>query len=73
MAVGSVMGAGSGFGRPTTLDLARLGHRIIAGVQTWPQAWQPQQNTAAGVESQVIKLDLRMRCKTRVAKPLSGR
>ena len=55
-----ITGAGSGFGRLTALDLARGGHRVIAGVQIWPQAWQLRQDAAAaGLEIEVIKLDLR--------------
>jgi NAD(P)-dependent dehydrogenase (short-subunit alcohol dehydrogenase family) len=55
-----ITGAGSGFGRLTALDLARAGHHVIAGVQIWPQAWQLRQDAAAaGVELEVIKLDLR--------------
>lgn len=34
-----ITGAGSGFGRLAAFDLARLGYRVIAGVQIWPQAW----------------------------------
>ena len=54
-----ITGAGSGFGRGTALDLARLGHRVIAGVQIWPQAWELRAAAErAGVELEVIKLDL---------------
>jgi NAD(P)-dependent dehydrogenase (short-subunit alcohol dehydrogenase family) len=54
-----ITGAGSGFGRGTALDLARLGHRVIAGVQIWPQAWELRQAAAQeGLDLEVIKLDL---------------
>ncbi len=55
-----ITGAGSGFGRLTAFDLSRLGYRVIAGVQIWPQAWQLRQEiAAAGLENiEVIKLDL---------------
>ncbi len=54
-----ITGAGSGFGRGTALGLARLGHRVIAGVQIWPQAWELRQIAAnQGVALDVIKLDL---------------
>jgi len=54
-----ITGAGSGFGRGTALDLARLDHRVIAGVQIWPQAWELRRAAdQAGLELEVIKLDL---------------
>ena len=54
-----ITGAGSGFGRLTAFDLARAGHRVIAGVQIWPQAWELRQAAEReGLQLEVIKLDL---------------
>lgn len=55
-----ITGAGTGFGRLAAFDLARLGYRVIAGVQIWPQATQLRQEiAAASLENiEVIKLDL---------------
>jgi NAD(P)-dependent dehydrogenase (short-subunit alcohol dehydrogenase family) len=54
-----ITGAGSGFGRLTAFDLARAGHRVIAGVQIWPQAWDLRQAAEReGLEIEVVKLDL---------------
>lgn len=53
-----ITGAGTGFGKSVALGLAKLGHRVVAGVQIWPQVWQLREEaTAAGVELEVIKLD----------------
>ena len=54
-----ITGAATGFGRSTAFALAHAGHRVIAGVQIWPQV--SELNAAAraeGVELEVIKLDL---------------
>jgi len=54
-----VTGAGSGFGRGVALTLARQGHRVIAGTQIWPQAWDLRtQAEAEGLPIETIKLDL---------------
>jgi len=53
-----ITGAGTGFGKGVALGLAKLGHRVVAGVQIWPQVWQLRQEAKdAGVELEVIKLD----------------
>jgi NAD(P)-dependent dehydrogenase (short-subunit alcohol dehydrogenase family) len=54
-----ITGAGSGFGRGVALELAKLGKRVIAGAQIWPQVWQLRQEAlGAGLDVEVIKLDL---------------
>lgn len=54
-----VTGAASGFGRGVAAGLAKRGHRVIAGCQIWPQVWEMRNALeAAGVEMQVIKLDV---------------
>lgn len=53
-----ITGAGTGFGKSVALGLAKLGHRVVAGVQIWPQVWELREAaTAAGVKLEVIKLD----------------
>ncbi|MFD0483198.1 SDR family oxidoreductase [Kineococcus sp. GCM10028916] len=53
-----ITGAGSGFGKGVALQLAQLGHKVIAGVQIWPQVWQLRQEAeTARVQLEVIKLD----------------
>ena len=54
-----ITGAGSGFGRGVTFELARRGHRVIAGCQIWPQVTELRQALAeAGLSAEVIKLDV---------------
>jgi len=54
-----ITGAGSGFGRGVTFDLARRGHRVIAGCQIWPQVTELRTALAeANLEAEVIKLDV---------------
>ncbi|PJI44690.1 MAG: short-chain dehydrogenase [Rhizobium sp.] len=54
-----ITGAGSGFGRGVALSLAALGHRVIAGCQIWPQAWDLRQEASTkGLAVETIKLDL---------------
>lgn len=53
-----ITGAGSGLGRGTCIGLAQNGHKVIATVETWPQASQLIENAKqAGVELSVEKLD----------------
>lgn len=53
-----ITGAGTGFGKGVAWGLAKLGHRVIAGVEIWPQVWQLRQEaTADGIDVEVIKLD----------------
>ncbi|RIX83246.1 SDR family oxidoreductase [Acidovorax cavernicola] len=54
-----ITGASSGFGRGTAIALARLGHKVVAGAETWPQVRELRADAAeAGVELEVIKLNL---------------
>lgn len=54
-----VTGAASGFGRGVAFGLAKRGHNVIAGCQIWPQVWDLRHAAqAAGIEMQVIKLDV---------------
>lgn len=54
-----ITGAGSGFGKGVALGLARMGHKVIAGVQIWPQATELRHTAEAeGVDLSVIKLDV---------------
>ncbi|GAB20810.1 putative oxidoreductase [Gordonia effusa NBRC 100432] len=54
-----ITGASSGFGRGTALELARLGHKVVATAETWPQVRSLRADAAAaGVEVEVIKLNL---------------
>ncbi len=54
-----ITGAGSGFGHGVALGLANAGHRVIAGVEVWPQATVLMRDAeAAGVELEVLKIDL---------------
>lgn len=54
-----ITGAGSGFGYGVALDLAKLGHKVIAGCQVWPQVWALRKDAEEkGLELQTIKLDL---------------
>ncbi|MFV0678533.1 SDR family oxidoreductase [Variovorax sp. tm] len=54
-----ITGASSGFGRGTAIELARLGHKVVASAETWPQVRSLRADAAeAGVELEVIKLNL---------------
>ncbi len=54
-----ITGAGSGFGRDVALGLARLGHKVIASCQIWPQVSDLRAEAARlGLEMKVIKLDV---------------
>ncbi|WP_029087211.1 SDR family oxidoreductase [Brevundimonas aveniformis] len=54
-----ITGAGSGFGRGVSFELARRGHRVIAGCQIWPQVTELRQALKAeGLSAEVIKLDV---------------
>ena len=54
-----IIGAGSGFGKGAALGLAKKGHRVIAGVESWPQVTALREEAAReSVEPEVIKLDL---------------
>ncbi|WP_028602433.1 SDR family oxidoreductase [Ottowia thiooxydans] len=54
-----ITGASSGFGRGAALELARLGHRVVATAETWPQVRTLRADAAAaGVTLEVIKLNL---------------
>lgn len=54
-----ITGASSGFGRGAAIELARLGHEVVATAETWPQVRSLRAEAAeAGVTLQVIKLNL---------------
>lgn len=54
-----ITGASSGFGRGAALQLARLGHQVVATAETWPQVRSLRADAAeAGVKLEVIKLNL---------------
>lgn len=54
-----VTGAATGFGRGVAWTLAAQGHKVVAGCQIWPQVWEMRNAAmAAGLEMQVIKLDV---------------
>ncbi len=54
-----ITGAASGFGKGTALELAKRGHKVIAGVQIAPQKTELMQTAKeAGVELEVIVLDI---------------
>jgi short-subunit dehydrogenase len=54
-----ITGASSGFGRGAAIELARLGHKVVAGAETWPQVRSLRADAAeVGVELEVIKLNL---------------
>lgn len=54
-----ITGAGSGFGRGVAFELARRGHRVIAGCQIWPQVTELRQALKdEGLSAEVIKLDV---------------
>lgn len=54
-----ITGASSGFGRGAAIELARLGHQVVAAAETWPQVRSLRAEAAeAGVALEVIKLNL---------------
>lgn len=54
-----ITGASSGFGRGAAIELARLGHEVVATAETWPQVRTLRADAAeAGVALEVIKLNL---------------
>ncbi|MGF6212647.1 SDR family oxidoreductase [Comamonas sp. 4034] len=54
-----ITGASSGFGRGAAIELARLGHKVTATAETWPQVRTLRADAAeAGVILEVIKLNL---------------
>ncbi len=54
-----ITGAGSGLGKGAALGLADKGHKVIAGVEIWPQVTALRGEAAkAGIELEVIKLDI---------------
>lgn len=54
-----ITGASSGFGRGAAIELARLGHKVVATAETWPQVRGLRADAAvAGVTLEVIKLNL---------------
>ncbi len=54
-----ITGAGSGLGKGTALGLAKKGHKVIAGVEIWPQVTAlHEQAVQEGIELEVIKLDI---------------
>lgn len=55
-----ITGAGSGLGKGAALGLAKAGHKVIAGVEIWPQvSGLREEASREGVELEVIKLDIR--------------
>lgn len=54
-----ITGASSGFGRGAAIELARLGHKVVATAETLPQVRSLRSDAlAAGVALEVIKLNL---------------
>ena len=54
-----ITGASSGFGRGAAIELARLGHQVVATAETWPQVRTLRTDAAeAGVTLEVVKLNL---------------
>lgn len=54
-----ITGASSGFGCGAAIELARLGHAVVATAETWPQVRSLRADAAeAGVKLDVIKLNL---------------
>ncbi len=54
-----ITGAGSRLGKGTALGLAENGHKVIAGVEIWPQVTALREEVAkAGIGLEVIKLDI---------------
>ena len=51
--------AATGLGRGPAIGLAKAGHKVIAGVEVWPQATTLKEDAAAaGVELEILKIDL---------------
>lgn len=54
-----VTGAATGFGRGVSFELAKLGHRVVAACQIWPQVWELRHTAQAqGLALEVVKLDV---------------
>lgn len=54
-----ITGASSGFGRGAAIELARLGHEVVATAETWPQVRSLRADASeANVTLDVIKLNL---------------
>ena len=54
-----ITGAGSGFGKLAALDLAQLGHKVIATVEIWPQVTALRREAKArNLTIEVEKLDV---------------
>lgn len=54
-----ITGASSGFGRGAAIELARLGHQVVATAEAWPLVRSLRADAAAaGVTLEVIKLNL---------------
>ncbi|MEP6480138.1 MAG: SDR family oxidoreductase [Rhodoglobus sp.] len=54
-----ITGASSGLGRGAAIGLAKAGHRVTAGAETWQQVTTLREDAAeAGAKLTVIKLDL---------------
>lgn len=63
-----ITGAGSGLGRGAAIGLAKAGHKVIAGVEVWPQATDLLRHAKQeGVELEVQKINLLDKSDHRVA------
>ncbi|MCF6202941.1 MAG: SDR family oxidoreductase [Methylococcaceae bacterium] len=55
-----ITGAGTGLGKGTALGLAKKGHKVIAGVEIWPQVSALlEEATQKNINLEVIKLDMK--------------